>query len=53
VCGEGKVSPGDLDLLSVADDPDEVAQIIRTAHGDGPGGELSESAWPAGGGRTP
>jgi uncharacterized protein (TIGR00730 family) len=53
VCAEGKVSPGDLDLLSVADDPDEVVRIIRTAHGDGPGGELSEPAWPAGEGRAP
>jgi predicted Rossmann-fold nucleotide-binding protein len=52
-CGEGKVSPGDLDLLSVADDPDEVARIIRTAHGDDSGGELSEQAWPAREGRTP
>src|SRR5438552_3599106 len=53
VCGEGKVSPGDLDLLSIADDPDEVARIIRTAHGNQPGGELSEPGWPAGEGRTP
>jgi uncharacterized protein (TIGR00730 family) len=52
-CGEGKVSPGDLDLLSIADDPDEVARIIRTAHGEGPGGELSEPGWPAGEGRIP
>ncbi len=44
VCGEGKVSAADLDLLSVADDPDEVVRIIRTAHGDGPDGP----AWPAG-----
>src|SRR5579871_5330982 len=48
VSEEGKVSPGDLDLLSIADDPDEVARIIRTAHGDGPGGDLSEPGWPAG-----
>jgi uncharacterized protein (TIGR00730 family) len=43
VCAEDKVSPGDLDLLSVADDPDEVVRIIRAAHGS----ELSEPAWPA------
>ena len=48
----GKGLAGDLDLLSVADDPDEVARIIRTAHGNGPGGELSEPAWPAGEGRA-
>ncbi len=48
VSEEGKVSPGDLDLLSITDDPDEVARIIRTAHGDGPGGDLSEPGWPAG-----
>jgi len=48
VSAEGKVSPGDLDLLSIADDPDEVARIIHTAHGDGPGGDLSEPGWPAG-----
>src|SRR5437764_772914 len=54
VCGEGKVSPGDLDLLSIADAPDEVVRIIRAAHGegaggepgDGAGGEPSEPAWP-------
>jgi len=51
VTTEGKISPGDLDLLSIADDPDEVARIIRTAHGDEPGGELSEPGWP-GAGRT-
>src|SRR5216683_6536930 len=36
VSGEGKVSPGDLDLLSIADDPDEVVRIIHAAHGNGP-----------------
>jgi hypothetical protein len=35
VVGQGKVSPADLDLLSVADDPDEVVRIIRTAHRNG------------------
>src|SRR5438105_376664 len=53
VSGEGKGSPGDLDLLSIADDADEVARIIRTAHGNQPGGELSEPVWAAGGGLTP
>ncbi len=48
VAGEGKVSPGDLDLLSIADDPDEVVRIIHAAHGNGPGGDLSEPGWPAG-----
>jgi uncharacterized protein (TIGR00730 family) len=48
VSGEGKVSPGDLDLLSIADDPDEVVRIIHAAHGNGPGGDLSEPGWPAG-----
>ena len=33
--GEGKVSPADLDLLSVADDPDEVVRIIVSAHRTG------------------
>jgi len=35
--GEGKISLADLDLLSVADDPDEVVRIIVSAHDDGPG----------------
>jgi uncharacterized protein (TIGR00730 family) len=35
VAGQGKISPADLDLLSIADDPDEVVQIIRTAHQNG------------------
>jgi uncharacterized protein (TIGR00730 family) len=35
VVGQGKVSPADLDLLSVADDPDEVVRIIRAAHQNG------------------
>src|SRR5262250_3619752 len=29
---EGKIPPADLDLLSVADDPDEVVRIIVSAH---------------------
>jgi uncharacterized protein (TIGR00730 family) len=35
VVGQGKISPADLDLLCVADDPDEVIRIIRAAHGNG------------------
>jgi predicted Rossmann-fold nucleotide-binding protein len=35
VAGQGKISPADLDLLCVADDPDEVVEIIRAAHGNG------------------
>ncbi len=31
-----KVSPSDIDLLSVADTPDEVVSIIRRAHRNGP-----------------
>ncbi len=35
VAEQGKIAPADLDLLSVADDPDEVVQIIRAAHSNG------------------
>jgi predicted Rossmann-fold nucleotide-binding protein len=35
VGGQGKIAPADLDLLSVADDPDEVVRIIRAAHQNG------------------
>jgi uncharacterized protein (TIGR00730 family) len=35
VLAEGKISPGDLDLLTVADDPAEVVRIIAGAHGQG------------------
>jgi uncharacterized protein (TIGR00730 family) len=35
VVGQGKVSPADLDLVSIADDPDEVVRIIRAAHQNG------------------
>jgi uncharacterized protein (TIGR00730 family) len=38
-CRDGKISAVDLDLLSVADEPEEVARIIRTAHGDLGSGE--------------
>jgi predicted Rossmann-fold nucleotide-binding protein len=43
---EGKVSPADLDLLSVADDPDEVVRIIVSAHRAGPDGEGAAPDWP-------
>jgi predicted Rossmann-fold nucleotide-binding protein len=33
VLAEGKISPGDLDLLTVADDPAEVVRIIAGEHG--------------------
>jgi uncharacterized protein (TIGR00730 family) len=46
VAGEGKISPADLDLLSVADDPDEVVRIIVSAHGDRPGAVPDGPAWP-------
>jgi len=35
VAGRGKISPGDLDLLYVADEPEEVVRIIRAAHTNG------------------
>ena len=35
VVGQGKVSAVDLDLLSIADGPDEVVRIIRAAHSNG------------------
>jgi len=47
--GEGKVSPADLDLLSVADDPDEVVRIIVSAHRTGPdsaGDAPDGPSWP-------
>ena len=44
--GEGKISPADLDLLSVADDPDEVVRIIVSAHGGESGALLDGPAWP-------
>jgi hypothetical protein len=44
VAGQDMVSAADLDLLSVADDPDEVVRIITTAHGNGTdGGPLGSS----------
>ena len=35
VVAQGKISPGDMDLLSIADDPDEVVAIIKAAHDNG------------------
>ena len=35
VAGQGKISPGDLDLLCIADEPGEVVRIIRAAHSNG------------------
>jgi uncharacterized protein (TIGR00730 family) len=51
--GEGKISPGDLGLLSVADDPGEVVRIITTAHRGGGDGVPPDAAWPAGSGQAP
>jgi len=39
VAGQGKVSAADLDLLSMADEPDEVVRIITAAHRNGAEGE--------------
>jgi hypothetical protein len=35
VVGQGKVTATDLDLLSIADEPEEVVRIIRAAHSNG------------------
>ncbi|HEY7430191.1 MAG TPA: TIGR00730 family Rossman fold protein [Streptosporangiaceae bacterium] len=35
VAGQDKVSPEDLELLSVADSPEEVVEIIKKAHSNG------------------
>ena len=49
VAGQGKVSPADLDLLSVADDPDDVVRTIQAAHQNGgPLGPAVPSADPPG-----
>jgi hypothetical protein len=29
---EGKIGPDELSLVQIADDPDEVVKIIKTAH---------------------
>ncbi len=34
VQAEGKIHPEELDLVQVADDPEEVVQIIRKAHAE-------------------
>ena len=48
VSEEGKISAADLDLLSVADDPDEVVRIILAAHRNGGAeGEAPDPGWPA------
>jgi uncharacterized protein (TIGR00730 family) len=44
VAAQGKVSAEDLDLLSVADSPAEVAKIIREAHSNGLGASLAGKA---------
>jgi uncharacterized protein (TIGR00730 family) len=38
VSGQGKISVADLDLLSIADDPDDVVRIITAAHRNGTDG---------------
>src|SRR5215831_4737959 len=42
VIAQGNVSPADLDLLSIADDPDDVVRIIKAAHSNG--GPLGRAA---------
>jgi uncharacterized protein (TIGR00730 family) len=46
VAGQGKISAADLDLLSIADDPDEVVRIITTAHRNGADGGPGAAAVP-------
>jgi hypothetical protein len=36
MAGEGKISPGDLDLIMLTDDPAEAAQAVIDAHGAQP-----------------
>jgi uncharacterized protein (TIGR00730 family) len=50
VAGQGKVAVTDLDLLSVADDPDEVVRIITAAHRNGADGGLTGAPEPDPGG---
>jgi uncharacterized protein (TIGR00730 family) len=50
VVGQGKVAPADLDLLSIADEPEEVVRIIRAAHSNG--GALGSPVPAAGGNGT-
>ena len=35
VAAQGKISPADLDLLCIADEPEDVVRIIRAAHSNG------------------
>src|SRR5215475_5311942 len=42
VIAQGNVSPADLDLLSIADEPDDVVRIIKAAHSNG--GPLGRAA---------
>jgi uncharacterized protein (TIGR00730 family) len=42
VIAQGKVAAADLDLLSIADDPDDVVQIILAAHSNG--GPMGQAA---------
>jgi uncharacterized protein (TIGR00730 family) len=45
VIAQGKVSAADLDLLSIADDPDDVVRIILAAHSNGgPVGQAAGSS---------
>jgi uncharacterized protein (TIGR00730 family) len=50
VVGQGKIAPADLELLSVADEPEEVVRIIRAAHSNG--GALGSPVPAAGGNGT-
>jgi len=50
VVGQGKIAPADLDLLSIADEPEEVVRIIRAAHSNG--GALGSPVPAAGGNGT-
>ena len=38
VLADGKISPPDVDLIQVADEPDDVVKLILAAHGNGEGG---------------
>ena len=42
VIAQGNISPADLDLLSIADEPDDVVRIIKAAHSNG--GPLGRAA---------